>query len=486
MVGYAGTIFIGIAFLLLLPLLAALLFAEWNVIYSFLIAALITLATGALLRYKFKVDSDITLTIQEGGIIVLFAWIGAIIFSALPFLIFKQLNFTQAIFEATSGWTTTGLSVVDVTQTPKTFLLWRSIMQFIGGAGFTVMMLSAIIGPLGLGLFNAEGRSDKLLPNVTQSAKTIMLILSSYTLAGTILYMLAGMPWFDALNHALCALSTGGFSTQFNSIGEFNRLSIELVTIILMLLGATSFAAHYLLLTRDFKGFLRTAELKLLWAILLFTIPIITFLSLNHLYQDTSSALRVGVFQVVSSLTTTGFSTVDLKTWGDYPRLILIVLMIFGGMAGSTAGGIKLYRIMILFKSLVWNIQGYFLPRNVIRENVVVRPDGPLFLKKHIIIETTNFVTLYSIFFITGVIIFTLYGNSLSDAMFEMASTLSTVGLSVGITAAEAPAAILWTQTISMLMGRLEFFVFFFASIKIIRDMHYLSTHPIVLPSKIS
>jgi trk system potassium uptake protein len=264
MVGYAGTIFIGIAFLLLLPLLAALLFAEWNVIYSFPDSGFFTLATGALLRYKFKVDSDITLTIQEGGIIVLFAWIGAIIFSALPFLIFKQLNFTQAIFEATSGWTTTGLSVVDVTQTPKTFLLWRSIMQFIGGAGFTVMMLSAIIGPLGLGLFNAEGRSDKLLPNVTQSAKTIMLILSSYTLAGTILYMLAGMPWFDALNHALCALSTGGFSTQFNSIGEFNRLSIELVTIILMLLGATSFAAHYLLLNRDIKGFLRTAELKVI------------------------------------------------------------------------------------------------------------------------------------------------------------------------------------------------------------------------------
>jgi trk system potassium uptake protein TrkH len=115
----------------------------------------------------------------------------------------------------------------------------------------------------------------------------------------------------------------------------------------------------------------------------------------------------------------------------------------------------------------------------VIRENIVVRPDGPLFLKKHIIIETTNFVTLYGIFFLIGVIIFTLYGHSISDAMFEMASTLSTVGLSVGITAADAPVGILWMQTFSMLMGRLEFFVFFFASIKIIRDVHYLSTHPV-------
>jgi trk system potassium uptake protein len=163
-IGYVGTIFIGIAFLLLLPLLGAVLFRESDVIPSILISAVISAGTGLFLRYKFTVDSEVTLTIQEGGIIVLMSWIGAISFSSLPFLLSGQLNFTQAIFEATSGWTTTGLSVVDVTQAPKSFLLWRSIMQFIGGAGFSVLMLSAVIGPLGLGLFNAEGRSDKLLP----------------------------------------------------------------------------------------------------------------------------------------------------------------------------------------------------------------------------------------------------------------------------------------------------------------------------------
>jgi len=476
-VGYAGTIFIGIAFLLVLPLLATVLFREWEVFPSILISGSITLAVGIFLRYRFKVDIDITLTIQEGGIVVLLAWIGAIFFSALPFLISGQLNYTQAIFEATSGWTTTGLSVVDVTTTPRSFLFWRSIMQFIGGAGFTVMMLSAIIGPLGLGLFNAEGRSDKLLPNVAQSAKMIMTILLSYTAAGVILYMLAGMPWFDALNHAMCALSTGGFSTVYNSIGEYNRFSIELVTIILMILGATSFAAHYLLISRDVKGYLKIGELRLMWILLIFFIPIVTYLVFNQIYQDTTTALRAGIFQVVSSLTTTGYSTVDLRTWGDAPRTLLILLMIIGGMAGSTAGGIKLYRMMILFKSLIWNIQGYFLPHNVIRENIVVRPDGPIFLKKNIIIETTNFVTLYGAFFLVGMTIFMLHGYSLSDSMFEMASTISTVGLSVGITAPDAPPLILWTQSISMLMGRLEFFVVFFASIKMIQDFNYMVTH---------
>jgi trk system potassium uptake protein TrkH len=350
-------------------------------------------------------------------------------------------------------------------------------MQFIGGAGFTVMMLSAIIGPLGLGLFNAEGRSDKLLPNVAQSAKMIMAILLSYTAAGVTLYMLAGMPWFDALNHAMCALSTGGFSTVYNSIGEYNRFSIELVTIILMILGATSFAAHYLLISGDVKGYLKIGELRLMWILMLFATPILIFLSLNAAYQDSSFVWRTGIFQVVSSLTTTGFSTVDLRTWNDFSRTILVVLMIFGGMAGSTAGGIKLYRIMILFKSLIWNIRGYFLPHNVIRENVIVRPDGPVFLKKNIIIETTNFVTLYAIFFVAGIAILMMHGHSLSDSMFEIASSLSTVGLSIGITAADAPPAVLWTQSVSMLMGRLEFFVVFFASIKILRDINYMATH---------
>jgi trk system potassium uptake protein len=476
-VGYAGTIFIGIAFLLLLPLLAAVLFREWEVLPSLLISALLTAALGFLLRYRYKVEADITLTIQEGGIIVILAWVGAIFFSALPFLLSKQLNFTQAMFESSSGWTSTGLTVVDVTQTPRAFLLWRSIIQFVGGAGFSVIIHSAIIGPLGSGLFNAEGRSDKLLPNVTQSAKLIMTILISYTVAGVIMYMLAGMNWFDALNHSLTALSTAGFSTRPNSIGEFNRLSVELVSMILMILGAVSFAAHYLVLNRHVKSFLQITELRLFIILMLVYIPIISFLSLNQVYQDSSSALRHGTFQLISALTTTGFSTVDLKSWNVFSRDLLLVPMIFGAMAGATSGGIKLYRIVILYKSLIWNIKGYFLPRNVIRENIIIRPEGPFFLKKNSIIETTNFVTLYFIFIIVGTTIVMFYGHSLSDAMFEVASALGGVGLSIGITAASAPPVVLWTLNIIMLMGRLEFFVLFFGSIKILRDMNFLVKH---------
>jgi trk system potassium uptake protein len=473
-VGYAGTIFIGIALLLCLPLLAAVWFREWNLFPPFLLSAAIASATGLLLRYRYKVDSEITLTIQEGGIIVILAWGGAILFSALPFLFSAQLNFTQAFFESTSGWTSTGLTVVDVTRTPMSILLWRSIIQFVGGAGFSVMIHSAIIGPLGFGLFNAEGRSDKLLPNVTQSAKMITTILVSYTAAGVILYILAGMNPFDALNHSLTALSTAGFSTRAGSIGEFNQLSIELITIILMILGAVSFAAHYLLLNRSFRSFWNITELRLFVIVLLAFLPILIFFSLNQVYQDTGTAVRIGVFQLVSAITTTGFSTIDLRTWNGFSRDLLLLPMIFGGMAGATSGGIKMYRLMILIKSMVWNIRGYFLPRHVIRENAVIRPEGPYFLKKNSIIETTNFVTLYFLFMIFGATVIMLYGHSLSDALFETASAIGGVGLSVGITNPDAPAAILWSLNVLMLMGRLEFFVLFFASIKIVRDLKFL------------
>ncbi|MBG0765661.1 MAG: TrkH family potassium uptake protein, partial [Tissierellales bacterium] len=138
------------------------------------------------------------------------------------------------------------LSVVDVTKTENIYLFWRSLMQFFGGAGLAVIMLSAIVGPHGLGLYNAEGRSDKLMPNVRKSTKLIMTIYSGYVVAGVILYVLFGMPWFDSVNHSMAALSTGGFSIKPGSIGDYNNLGIELVTIVLMFLGTINFTAHYI------------------------------------------------------------------------------------------------------------------------------------------------------------------------------------------------------------------------------------------------
>jgi len=471
-IGYLGTIVIGLGLSLLTPLLIIPIYrGELREIPYFLIPSVISILLGYAMRRRIKLGKGVTLTLHEGGVIVVLAWIITILISSLPFILSGRLNFTQAMFESVSGWTTTGLSVIDVTETPNTFLLWRSIMQFLGGAGLAVVMLSAIIGPHGLGLYNAEGRSDKLLPDVARSTKLIMIIYASYIIAGVALYILAGMNWFDAINHSIAALSTGGFSTKADSIGEYNSVVIELITIVLMFLGTINFAAHFLLLKGEVKRFFKIGEIRFMFFLLSIAIPVTTFVSLLGLYNSIEKSIRVGVFELVSALSTTGFSTVGYANWSGFAIFIMIILMVIGGGAGSTAGGLKQYRIYIMLKSLVWNIKGYLVPRNTVRQDYVVRPDGKYYVPNEHIVETGTFVTIYFITYAIGVLIMLAHGYPLQDSLFEFASSISTVGLSVGITAPDAPVLVLWSQIFGMMLGRLEFFVFFIAGVKIYKDI---------------
>lgn len=470
--GYVGIILIGLSVALLIPLFFIFAFPG-EIIYlkNFLIPALISAILGILLKLNLRYGKETTLTLQQGGIIVAISWLMVMLISSVPFLLLGNMSFTNSIFEAVSGWTTTGLSVVDVTRIPNIFLLWRSLMQFFGGAGLAVIMLSAIIGPHGFGLYNAEGRSDKLLPNVVKSTKLIMSIYSGYVIAGIIMYIIAGMPWFEAVNHSFAALSTGGFSTRVNSIGEYNSLAIELVTILLMLLGTTSFAAHFLLLRARFRDFFRIGEMRFIFGIIAFTVPVVTFLSLVKIYNSIGESIRAGIFQMVTAISTTGFSTVNFNNWDNFSIFIIIILMIIGGGVGSTAGGLKSYRIYILFKSLIWNIKAYFLPRNVVRENYVYKPEGKFYVNNSHIIRIVNFLMFYLFFYLAGSAVLMASGYGIRDSLFEFASTIGTVGLSVGITSPDAGPLVLWTQIVGMTFGRLEIFVIIFALIQMIRDL---------------
>ncbi len=473
--GYIGTILIGVSLIFLLPLLILPAFPEEFEYIKYFLIPFVCLATiGFLMRLSFKGIGDKSLNIQQGGVIVVLSWVIVIFFSSLPFLLGGQLNFTQSIFEAVSGWTTTGLSVVDVGKIPRVYIMWRSIMQFFGGAGLAVLMLSTVIGPHGLGLYGAEGRSEKLLPNVVKSTKIIISIYSGYAFAGIFLYIIFGMPWFDAINHSFTALSTGGFSTKVNSIGEYNNIYIELVTIILMMLGATNFGAHFLLLRGKFRRFFRIGEVRLMLYLAVISVPIISFVALSKVYHSMGESLRVGFFQTISALTTTGFSTVSYVNWNSMAIFIIIVLMLIGGSVGSTAGGIKLYRIYALFRSLVWNIKKYFLPRNIVKENCIYTYEGASYIDQNKIVELSNFVLVYLATYFLGVSVFLMNGYSLQDSMFEFASSLGTVGLSVGITNSNTGSVILWTEIIGMFLGRLEFFVIFFAVIKIFKDLKFI------------
>ncbi|MCK8825049.1 TrkH family potassium uptake protein [Fuchsiella alkaliacetigena] len=476
-VKYLGILTIAVGFFLLLPLLFLVFYpSEIDHLNYFLWPALLAISLG-LIFWKFGKNNstDVILSLEEGGIIVLGAWIIAILFSSFPFLLADKLNFTNAIFEAVSGWTTTGLSVINEAETSNLFLLWRSLMQFFGGAGLAVIMLSAIIGPHGLGLYQAEGRSDKLLPHVRRSTKLIMTIYSGYTLAGIVLYWLAGMSLFHAFNHSIAALSTGGFSTKVASIGAWNSISIELITYILMLLGTINFATHYVLLRGDYKTFFKNGEIRILTFLMTFFIPIIAYFSLQGLYESLGQAWRVSIFSVISGLSTTGFSIEVFSNWNDFGILAMVILMLIGGGTGSTAGGIKLYRIYLSFKSLVWNLKSHFQPENIVVKNYIWRGEKKLYIEPGHVREIANYILLYLITYFTGVLIFLTQGYKLQESMFEFASALSTVGLSIGITAPDAPKIILWTEIVGMTLGRLEFFVIFFATVKLIRDLKLIA-----------
>lgn len=473
LLNYLGVVMMVNGLILLMPMIMLPFYK--NEIYQaqyFLTPSIVVEILGFVLWFiNKKVSSQVSLSLHEGGIIVVLSWIITCVISAIPFVLEGTLNFTQAMFEAVSGWTTTGLSVVDVTSTSHVFLFWRSVMQLFGGAGIAVIVLAAIIGPSGKGLYSAEGRSDLLLPNITKSAKLIMTIYLGYIFAGVVLYVIAGMPFFDAINHAIAALSTGGFSTVPGSIGEYNSIAIELITTVLMLAGTINFAAHYILLNGDFKRFIQLGEIKLMFFLLSIFIPLVSFFSLLSLYDNMSKVARVAFFELISALSTTGFSTVGYGDWNDFGILIMILLMLVGGETGSTAGGIKQYRIYVLYRSLLENIKGFVMPSKRIKEIEVNRPDGKVYLENEQINDVSNFVFIYMVIYFVGVMILTLNGYPLKEAMFEFASSLGTVGLSVGITSASAAPVVLWTETVGMFLGRLEILIIIYALTKVIKDI---------------
>ncbi|MBN1471766.1 MAG: TrkH family potassium uptake protein, partial [Syntrophaceae bacterium] len=342
---YSGFILFLAGILELFPALITLFYStELTLVFGYIVPATGLIITGFILWFIFRLRQSVVLTVMEGGVIVLFCWIIVCLFSAIPFIIISNLNFTQAVFESVSGWTTTGLSVVEVANAPKSILFWRSLMQLAGGAGLVIIMLSAITGPAGPGLSIAEGRSDQLVPNVRRSAKLVLNLYISYVVIGTGLYYLAGMSLFDAINHSFAVFSTGGFSTQELSIGFYDSPFIEIMTCIFMLIGNLNFITAYLLLKRKYHFVRKNGELHLLVVIIPVAILALLLGVAITLYASPLKCIRVSVFESITAITTTGFSTVSYQDWNGFGLFIMIILMLIGGGAFSTAGGIKQYR----------------------------------------------------------------------------------------------------------------------------------------------
>jgi len=449
--------------LFLTPLLY-LLFDTSEVIYArfFLIPGLAALAAGGSVIFLFR-GSRLELNPRNGSIIVVLAWVLASLLAVYPVRRLAGLNFTPGFFESGSGWTTTGLSVIDVSAVPKILLLWRSIMQLAGGAGLAIIMLAVFALPVGAGLYRAEGRNDQLVPHVLQSAKLVVLLYSIYAAVGIIALRLAGMDLFDAVNHSFCAISTGGFSTRAASIGHWESVLVEAATIPLMLLGSLNFVTAYALFRGKLRSIFRNGELRLAVFLMAAGIMAFFFMVTRNLYPVLDKEVRVAVFEAVTALTTTGYSTVVYTDWPSTGFLILFILMLVGGGSCSTAGGIKQLRVYLLFKSVLWEVRRALLPRQAVVRNYIYQGDEKVFVSEGMVRSAGIFFFLYLSLWLTGALVIAACGYPLKDALFEFASSIGTVGLSVGITGPEARPLVLWVEIVGMVLGRLELFVVFIA-----------------------
>lgn len=472
-INYLGIFAILIGFIVLIPLIVILFYpSEIAEAKYFYIPALSAMLIGTIIVLVYKGREKERLERSQDAILVMAIWILAIFISALPFILTGNYSLTQAIFESTSGYSTTGLTVVDVSVTPHIFLFFRSLLQFVGGVGLVLVLTSAISDKFGMRLYSAEGHSDKLVPNLIRSGRMILSIYIGYILVGTIFLIIFGMTPFEAINHSITAVATGGFSTQVASIGAFNSLGVEITIMVLMLLGGTNFFVHLMLLRGKFKNVFKHVELKLLGLLLLIFIPILIINLIGMYDGDFFHTLRVGTFQFISAVTGTGFQTIPTFTIMPPTFIsILIIVMVIGAGMGSTAGGMKQYRVALAFKSLFWNIREQFGHKKTIRTHFINKIGNKTIVTKDEVIQNYSFLMIYLLALFAGTLIFTGFGYSIKDSLFEFASALGTVGLSVGITGFGANPIILWTSIVGMFLGRLEFYVVFIALTKIFVDL---------------
>ena len=469
---YLTMFMIVIGIIMMMPLISLFFdISEWQMSLNFLIPGLFLIITGLSFQKFFKKFEKSQLARHQDAVLVVATWVIAILLSTIPLLLLGY-SFTHAAFEITSGYSTTGLSVVDVTQAPKLLLLYRSFLQFFGGVGFVLVLTSAISDKLGMRLYQAEGHNDRLVPNLVKSGRIIMRIYVFYILLGIFFYVVFGMPLFDAINHSISAVATGGFSTKAASIGYYQSLEIEIITMILMILGGTNFFIHLLLFRRKFKDVFSHIELKVFGIIAFVSILFGTLSVMNQMNLAFGESLRISSFQLISAITGTGYQNIDgFIALPSVLFFLIILTMILGAGTGSTAGGIKQYRIGLMAKAQYWQIKDMLSHKKTVRTKFINRLGKKMVIEQEDITQNYMFITTYIVVLLLGSFMIMLHGHSFENSLFEFASTIGTVGLSVGILNASAPNVLLWTGTFGMFLGRLEFYVIFIAISKVVLDI---------------
>ncbi|SEC85268.1 trk system potassium uptake protein TrkH [Tenacibaculum sp. MAR_2009_124] len=441
-------------------------------------AGIITITLGALLFFFNKPTSK-NIQTKEGYLIVTLGWLMLTSTGMLPYLLTGSIpSVTDAFFETISGYSTTGSSILkDIESMPKGILFWRSATHWIGGMGIIVLTI-AILPLLGIGgmqLFMAEApgpSADKLHPRITDTAKRLWLIYVLLTVVEFLLLKLAGMTWFDAINHSMATVSTGGFSTKNASIAHWNGMPfIQYIIIFFMFVAGTNFVLTYYALKGEVNKVLRNEEFKyymfsILGISLIIAVAIIFFpdtnlqTSIHHpmIYGKMESAVRHSLFSVISVVTTTGFVSADFTMWSFFVTGIFFSLFFVGGSAGSTSGGVKIVRHIVMLKNSFLEFKKSLHPNAIIP----VRYDGKA-VSQSIVFNILSFFILYMLIFIVGTVILAFFGLDIKSALGACASSLGNIGPAIGSVSpvdnfSHLSTGAKWFCSFLMLIGRLELF----------------------------
>ncbi|OQY27522.1 MAG: hypothetical protein B6244_10440 [Candidatus Cloacimonetes bacterium 4572_55] len=475
-----GLLILFLAICMIFSLLWSVWYSEWNVAFSFLYTILICIILGGgLVWYGAGTEEEVLR--KEGMAVVGIGWLLSGIIGSLPFILSHTFRFQtiegvqienglfsqiiNSLFETLSGFTTTGSTVLtNIEIVPKGLLFWRSFTHWLGGMGIIVLFI-AILPMLGAGakrLFKSEVPGpipEGLRPRIKTTALILWGIYMAISAVQTIAYLLAGMDFFDALCHTFGTMATGGFSPYNASIGHYQSAWIEYITVVFMVVAGINFGLYFQVIRGDYKTIFKDSEMRVFFGIVALGTFLIMFDTMRHqIFDNLIDSFRYVWFQVVSIITTTGYGTSDFNTWPPFSKLALITLMFFGASSGSTGGGMKIIRLMILVKLAYYQIYKTFHPQSVVTLKIGGKPIG-----QDVIDGVTGLFIIGMSIFVASTLAMGMLGLDIVTATTSVAATLWNIGPGLEKVGsienfAHIPNAGKILLTFCMLLGRLEFY----------------------------
>ena len=443
-----------------IPIIVQFFYSEID--SSFFGSSIVTIIFGTLF-FLSNLDHDKKLNLQQAFLLTALSWISIAIFGSLPFVFSSiELSITDSFFESMSGITTTGSTIIsDLENAPKGLLLWRAILQWLGGIGIIVMAITLMpimnVGGMQLFKISSNDSSEKILPKSKEIALRLIYIYSGLTGLCAITYWIFGMGKFDSLTHSMTTIATGGFSNYNESIGYFNSLPIEVSSMFFIILGSIPFIAYIKFISGNKKIFLNDIQIKTFLKIIIFTVIILSIYLLFSNHENFS--LRSIFFNTISILSGTGYVNAEFDSWGSFPITLFIALMFIGGCAGSTACGVKIFRIQILYLFILNQLKKIIYPKGVF----VIKYDQSAVDEKFIA-SIISFIYFYIVIFFILTALLSLTGLDFITAISGAATSISNVGPGLGPIIgpngdfSSLPDLSKWILTVGMILGRLELF----------------------------